>query len=146
MARWKRLLKTWTSLFCVTAVCILLNLLGSKLNGALGLPLYLDNIGTILAALLGGYIPCVTVGFMSNLIGGLSDSVTMYYCIIIEVFINIDRRAPLENLVTGKYRNGFKHIAIGEDCITVFNENAIIVIDGIIIVLFHNPVTVGHSR
>ena len=44
MARWKRLLKTWTSLFCVTAVCILLNLLGSKLNGALGLPLYLDNM------------------------------------------------------------------------------------------------------
>ena len=86
MARWKRLLKTWTSLFCVTAVCILLNLLGSKLNGALGLPLYLDNIGTILAALLGGYIPCITVGFMSNLIGGLSDSVTMYYCII-SVFI-----------------------------------------------------------
>ena len=47
-----------------------------------GLPLFVDDIGTVLAAVLGGYIPCITVGFLSNIIGGLSDSYTTYYCII----------------------------------------------------------------
>lgn len=47
----------------IIITCVLINILGTKLNALLGLPLYLDNTGTVLAALLGGYIPCITVGF-----------------------------------------------------------------------------------
>ncbi len=79
----------WQSVFAllgIVAACILLNFIGIRLNAMWGLPLFLDNIGTILAALLGGYIPCMTVGFLTNILVGLTDSFTIYYCII-SVFI-----------------------------------------------------------
>jgi len=74
--------KTGVTLVCIIISGTLLNLLGTRLNAALGLPLFIDAIGTVLAAVLGGYIPCITVGFLSNIIGGLPDSYTTYYCII----------------------------------------------------------------
>ena len=74
--------KTGVSLVGIIVGCIFLNILGTKLNGALGLPLFIDNIGTILSAMLGGYIPCITVGFFTNIINGFSDSYSIYYCII----------------------------------------------------------------
>ena len=74
--------KTGVSLVCVILTGIFLNILGTKLNALFGWPLYIDNIGTILSAMLGGYIPCITVGFFTNIINGFSDSYTMYYCII----------------------------------------------------------------
>ena len=74
--------KTGVSLVCVILTGIFLNILGTKLNALFGWPLYIDNIGTILSAMLGGYIPCITVGFLTNIINGFSDSYTMYYCII----------------------------------------------------------------
>ncbi len=74
--------KSIASLIGVIVVCILLNILGTKLNGVLGLPLFIDNIGTILSAMLGGYIPCITVGFFTNIINSFADSFTIYYCII----------------------------------------------------------------
>lgn len=74
--------KSIASLIGVIVVCILLNILGTKLNGVLGLPLFIDNIGTILSAMLGGYIPCITVGFFTNIIDSFADSFTIYYCII----------------------------------------------------------------
>ena len=78
----KRKGSKWLSLVYIIIVCALLNFLGTRLNAALGLPLYLDNIGTVLAALLGGYIPCVTVGFLTNIINGLFNGDSIYYCII----------------------------------------------------------------
>ena len=72
----------WLSLVYIIIICAVLNFLGTRLNGLLGLPLYLDNIGTVLAALLGGYIPCVTVGFMTNIINGLFNGDSIYYCAI----------------------------------------------------------------
>lgn len=74
--------KTVASLVGVIVVGILLNILGIKLNDLLGLPLFIDNIGTILSAMLGGYIPCITVGFFTNIINGFTNSYTIYYCII----------------------------------------------------------------
>ena len=74
--------KTGVSLAAVIVTCVLLNILGTRLNAALGLPLFIDDIGTILSAVAGGYIPCITVGFLTNIIIGLGDSYTIYYCII----------------------------------------------------------------
>ena len=82
----KRTGKKWLSLVCVILICIFLNILGSKLNELIGLPLYLDNIGTILSALLGGYIPCITVGFLTNIVNGFFSEYSTFYCVI-SVFI-----------------------------------------------------------
>lgn len=53
--------------------------LGVRLVNVFGLPLYLDSIGTILTAALCGYLPGILVGFFSNFITSLSDSVSFYY-------------------------------------------------------------------
>ena len=43
------------------------------------LPLYLDSVGTIVVAVIGGYSPGAIVGFLTNFIGGFVDSSTFYY-------------------------------------------------------------------
>ena len=63
-------------------VCLLLNILGVRLADALQTSLYLDNVGTILASVLGGPLPGIVVGYLSNLINSLSNSVTAYYASI----------------------------------------------------------------
>lgn len=69
-----------TAVLCVAG--ILLNVLGAQAAVALKLPVYIDSLGTILAAMLGGYIPAIVVGYATNLINCLSNSVTVYYGII----------------------------------------------------------------
>lgn len=46
---------------------------------ALELTLYLDNVGTILAAAAGGFLPAVVVGFLTNAIASISSPFTAYY-------------------------------------------------------------------
>ncbi|MDO4540430.1 MAG: HD domain-containing phosphohydrolase, partial [Syntrophomonadaceae bacterium] len=46
------------------------------------LPLFLDSIGTVLSAVAGGYLPGIIVGFLSNVINGISDPITLYYGIL----------------------------------------------------------------
>ena len=84
----KQIRTTALSLICVIAAGIALNIIGGRLNTMLGMPLYIDSIGTILSALCGGYIPCITVGFLSNIFVGFTDSYTTYYCVI-SVFIAV---------------------------------------------------------
>ena len=64
-------------LLIICGVCI--NLVIGKTAGALKLPLYLDSIGTMFIAVIGGSCPGMFVGFVTNLIGGVSDSTTFYY-------------------------------------------------------------------
>lgn len=71
-----------TRLVEVSLLCLgglLINILGVRLALGLKLPLFLDNIGSVLAAALGGYIPGIIVGFLTNLINGISDYTTAYY-------------------------------------------------------------------
>ena len=58
---------------------ILLDLAGNRLVRVLGLPLYFDCVGIILSAVLGGAIPGIIVGYISNIINGFSDPTNMYY-------------------------------------------------------------------
>ena len=55
------------------------NLLFSNLVKLLNIPLYIDNVGIILTSILGGYIPGVAVGYITNFINGISDSSSYYY-------------------------------------------------------------------
>lgn len=52
-------------------------------TGAFGIPLYLDSIGTVIVAALGGVLPGIAVGFFSNCITALisvsPDPMTLYY-------------------------------------------------------------------
>ncbi|MBO4699087.1 HD domain-containing protein [bacterium] len=63
-------------------LAILINIVLSKAVLVLKLPVYFDSVGTILAAMLGGNLPAVIVGFFSNVINGFSDITTLYYGII----------------------------------------------------------------
>ena len=58
---------------------LLINVLAAKLPWLLGVPLYLDNIGSALVAALGGYIPGIIVGFFTNFINGIGNIDTFYY-------------------------------------------------------------------
>ena len=64
------------------AVGLLLNIIPAKLVTHFELPIFFDCLGTILAAMMGGNLPAVIVGFFSNVINGMSDSVTLYYGVI----------------------------------------------------------------
>jgi response regulator RpfG family c-di-GMP phosphodiesterase len=64
--------------------CVSINLLFNKMatNVKLPFPLYLDTIGTVLAAVLGGTLPGVLVGFSSNFILSLKLFYSLYYGVI----------------------------------------------------------------
>ena len=68
------------SLLC--AAGILLNLLLGKIVAVLGLPLYLDTVGTAAVAIMGGYLPGVFCGFMTNLLKSISDPSSLYYGVL----------------------------------------------------------------
>ena len=68
--------------------CVLLNILPTKLVSAVGLPLFLDCIGTLLAAMLGGVLPAVLVGFATNVVKSFSGTFSLYYGVI-SIFIGL---------------------------------------------------------
>ena len=67
----------YTSIIIIFGVAI--NIAFSNIVSALGLPLYIDSVGTMFTAVVGGIAPGMFVGFLTNLIGGFSDSSTFYY-------------------------------------------------------------------
>ena len=80
----KRQERKWSSRHALgfLVVClagILINLGFSTFSGKLGLPFYLDSIGTILVTLIGGAIPGVVVGLFTNFIKAVSDFPSIYY-------------------------------------------------------------------
>lgn len=63
-------------------VCLLGIGINFTLNGltkVFGLPLYLDTVGTIASAAMGGYLPGVVVGFATNLIKSFSTPDSRFY-------------------------------------------------------------------
>ena len=67
---------------CICILCTALNLILGGAAAALGLPLYLDTVGTVLAAVLGGYLPGVLVGFATNILKSISDPSSLYYGVL----------------------------------------------------------------
>ena len=64
-------------LLCIAG--FLINRAGSVLASALHLPLFLDCLGTILVSALGGFVPGIVVGYLINLINGITDGASAYY-------------------------------------------------------------------
>ena len=67
-------------LFCVIGV--VLNLLFSTVVSDFELPLYLDAVGTVIVAALGGYLPGVCVGFVTNIIKSIMNPSALYYGVL----------------------------------------------------------------
>ena len=67
---------------CVCAAGIILNLLFGTMVSALGLPIYLDTVGTVFAAVMGGFLPAVIVGFLTNIILSISTPSLLYFGVI----------------------------------------------------------------
>ena len=61
------------------ALGLLINTAGVWIARKTGVPLYIDNIGSALAAALGGTIPGIFVGFLTNLVNAVGDYTTAYY-------------------------------------------------------------------
>ncbi|MCI6122381.1 CD3073 family putative ECF transporter S component [Lachnospiraceae bacterium HCP28S3_F9] len=66
--------KVYVTAFC--GVCVALNIVLGIITAALGIPLYLDTLGTVLSAAIFGPVPGMIVGSLSNIITGLMYSVT----------------------------------------------------------------------
>lgn len=64
------------------AFTIAINFILPRTAGALGLPLYLDNVGTLLAAVLGGYLPGIAVGYLNNIINMQGNPGNAYYVVL----------------------------------------------------------------
>ncbi len=61
---------------------VLINLILPRLAGHFSLPLYLDNVGTLLAAILGGYLPGIFVGYLNNIINMQGNPGNAYYVVL----------------------------------------------------------------
>ncbi|MBR1854958.1 MAG: HD domain-containing protein [Lachnospiraceae bacterium] len=64
------------------ALFVVFNIAGNRLAGVLGIPLFLDNVGTLLAASLGGYLPGIIVGYVTNLVNATADPTNAYYAVL----------------------------------------------------------------
>ena len=80
--------KNYPSPILICAAAIALNLFGSFIAKTFELPLYLDTGGTILIAMMSGYVPAIVVGFATNFLASFVDESEMYYCSV-SIFIAI---------------------------------------------------------
>ena len=78
-----KLFSPWMLILCV--IGLLLNIVLSKIVVYFGLPLYMDNVGSILTAALGGALPGMAVGFLSKWSSSISEPISMYYGILVIV-------------------------------------------------------------
>lgn len=67
-------------LFC--AICVTINFIGMEIASVFHLPLYLDNVGILLAAMVGGYLPGVVVGYLTNIVNSFIEPSSFYYSVI----------------------------------------------------------------
>ena len=97
-----RLRRSLVAGILIAAVGLLINYSLSTLSGVLGLPLYLDNLGTALAAMLGGPLPAIIAAFFNNALGSFGDPDMLYYGVVGTIFAL---------MVSGFFRRGaFKSV------------------------------------
>ena len=73
----------WTlKLIMICTAGIILNVIGANIAKNLNLEIYLDTIGTVFIAAIGGYVPGIAVGFFTNLISSLFNQSDMYFSLV----------------------------------------------------------------
>ena len=73
--------------FC--GVCVALNIVLGIITSAIGIPLYLDTLGTMLTAVIIGPVPAMIVGALSNIITGLIFNPTDIPFFIVNVAVGL---------------------------------------------------------
>ena len=63
-------------------ICLAINFILSKIASLTSIPFYFDCIGTILAAMIGGFLPGVIVGFFTNIISSIGEPTNIYYGVV----------------------------------------------------------------
>ena len=75
--------KNYRNVLILCIASVLINVvfahLAQFLSQHFGMQLWFDTIGTVLAAALGGYLPGILVGLVTNFLKGFSDFVSIYY-------------------------------------------------------------------
>lgn len=66
--------KVYVAAFC--GVAIAMNIVLGAITSGLGIPLYMDTLGTVLSAAILGPVPGVIVGLLTNVIDGLIRDLT----------------------------------------------------------------------
>ena len=69
-----------TVFLCVAGIAV--NLLLGWIVSKLDVPLYLDTVGSVTVAILGGYLPGVIVGFATNILKSFTDPASLYYGVL----------------------------------------------------------------
>ena len=68
--------------FLLLAAGVLMNVAGTYIAQLTGVPLFLDTIGTIVTAFLGGYLPGVIVALVTNIIREFFEHNSVYYGVL----------------------------------------------------------------
>lgn len=96
--------RTYALAFC--GICIALNIVLGIITSALGIPLYLDTLGTMLSGAVLGPVAGMVVGALSNIITGLMWSVTDIPFFIVNMIVGL-----ITGLVVKKWKYPI-HVAI----------------------------------
>ena len=106
-----RLGRSFKNVVFLCIMCILINMAGSVIVGKYGLILYLDSIGTVLAAVLGGVIPGIFVGLVTNFVKVIADPSSIYYGVL-NVLIAVATAYFSARGLTKKLSNAFGLIIV----------------------------------
>lgn len=78
-----------TKTIVLIPICAGINLIGGSIAGALKLPVFLDLIGTVISAALGGPWVAVTVAFLTNLFLSLVSNPTYFPYVIVSILVGL---------------------------------------------------------
>ena len=100
------------------ALCGVINILGGTIALLLRLPVYLDSIGTVLAAALFGPVAGLVPGLISGLISGMTSDVYAFYYIPVQLILGLEIMVndSLGHTLTAAY------IVNGTGSISLFRE------------------------
>lgn len=98
--------KVYVTTFCGVAVAM--NIVLGIITSALGIPLYLDTLGTVLSAAILGPVPGIIVGALSNIITGLIYSVSdIPFCLVnmaVGLIVGLVAKMEIWNCTCSDYR------------------------------------------
>ncbi len=66
-------------LVALSLIGLAFNLIGAEIVSALGLSIYCDFIGTAVVAAIGGPLPGIVIGLLTNILRSISDPVSVFY-------------------------------------------------------------------
>lgn len=89
MSTKKALTNTILQMVVLCIVGVIINFIGIGITKVTGIHLFFDSIGTVVTSVMGGYLPGIMVGLITNLVKGLAFTPTSIYYIVVNVLIAV---------------------------------------------------------